>query len=39
MSVEMSTTVWMIGVIAFGVVFYVFATHHAKNSDATEDDE
>ncbi len=33
----MDQTIWMIAVVAFGVVFYGFAVYYSKNGDA--DDE
>lgn len=39
MSVELATEVWMGGVIAFGVVFYLFAMRYAKHCETQQDEE
>ena len=39
MSVVMYTQIWMGGVIAFGVVFYVVAMRYAKLCDTLTDEE
>lgn len=36
MALDLSTEIWMMGVIAFGVVFYVISLRYAKHSDEDE---
>ncbi len=38
MNVELSTQIWMGGVIAFGVLFYAISMRYAKHCDTSEDE-
>lgn len=32
MNLDLSTELWMLGVIVFGIIFYAIAMHYAKHS-------
>ncbi len=36
MSLDLSTEIWMMGVITFGVIFYVISLRYARHSSEDE---